>query len=68
MDKKDVCVICGAESPYYFSTPIDQRFGYIEGAGQGCFGKGDYTMNEYGKSHCSVGITIRNKQIHLMDI
>lgn len=33
----DKCVVCGAESPYKVSTPVDVRYGYIEGAGQGCF-------------------------------
>jgi len=35
--KKDICVICGKESPYTYSTHINLRIGYIEGAGQGCF-------------------------------
>lgn len=34
---KDLCVICGKESPYLVSTHIDLRIGYVEGAGQGCF-------------------------------
>lgn len=33
----DKCVICGKESPYKISTHIDHRYGYVEGAGQGCF-------------------------------
>lgn len=36
-DQKDVCVICGKESPYTRSTHIDHRIGYVEGGGQGCF-------------------------------
>jgi len=36
-DEYDKCVICGADSPYKVSTPIDMRYGYVEGAGQGCF-------------------------------
>lgn len=37
MDEKDICVICGQETPYLRSTPIDQRIGYVEGGGQGCY-------------------------------
>lgn len=33
----DHCVICGKQSPYTRSTHIDNRIGYIEGGGQGCF-------------------------------
>ncbi len=33
----DVCVECGDKTPYTIHTPIDQRIGYIEGSGQGCF-------------------------------
>lgn len=33
----DKCLICGKESPYLVSTHIDLRYGYIRGAGQGCF-------------------------------
>lgn len=33
----DHCVICGKQAPYTRSTPIDERVGYIEGAGQSCF-------------------------------
>jgi hypothetical protein len=36
-DGYDVCVICGEKSPYLLSTHIDERIGYVEGAGQGCF-------------------------------
>lgn len=41
---KDLCIICGNETPYEFETHIDYRFGYIEGAGQlcrKCYTKGD---------------------------
>lgn len=34
----DVCVVCGRETSYKRSTPIDMRIGYIEGAGQTCDG------------------------------
>lgn len=30
------CIICGEETIYRFSTPINQRKFYIEGAGQIC--------------------------------
>jgi len=33
----DHCVICGKQSPYTRNTPIQDRLGYIEGAGQSCF-------------------------------
>ncbi len=33
----DICVECGKVSPYLYSDHIDQRIGYVEGAGQGCF-------------------------------
>ena len=36
-DSFDKCVICGKETPYLVSTPIDYRIGYVEGGGQGCF-------------------------------
>jgi hypothetical protein len=33
---KDLCIMCGVETPYDFETHIDMRLGYIEGAGQLC--------------------------------
>jgi len=33
----DHCVICGKQSPYTRNTHIDERIGYVEGGGQGCF-------------------------------
>jgi len=35
-EEKELCVICGKETPYVRSTPIDMRYGYVEGAGQCC--------------------------------
>lgn len=35
-DPVEKCVICGADTPYRFSTPISQREFYIGGAGQMC--------------------------------
>lgn len=35
-DPIEKCVICGAETPYRFSTPISQREFYVEGSGQIC--------------------------------
>lgn len=35
--EKDKCVMCGKETPYFVTTHIDLRIGYIEGGGQGCF-------------------------------
>jgi hypothetical protein len=34
--EKDRCVICGKETEYTRDTHIDQRVGYVEGAGQLC--------------------------------
>jgi len=36
-DNYDECVICGKKTPYTRSTHIDLRYGYVEGAGQGCY-------------------------------
>jgi hypothetical protein len=33
---KDLCIMCGVETPYDFETHVDIRLGYIEGAGQLC--------------------------------
>ena len=33
---KDICVLCGVETPYNFETHIDYRYGYVEGTGQLC--------------------------------
>lgn len=39
MEKKfDKCVMCGKDTGYEVSYPIDLRHGYIEGAGQTCPG------------------------------
>jgi len=35
-DEYDHCVICNKKTPYLRSTHIDQRIGYVEGAGQLC--------------------------------
>ena len=35
-EEPESCVLCGKLSPYTFSTHIDMRHGYIEGAGQLC--------------------------------
>lgn len=34
--KMDRCVICGKETKYAKSVPIDERIGYIQGSGQLC--------------------------------
>ena len=34
--EKEKCVVCGADTPYDFSAPINEREFYIEGAGQLC--------------------------------
>jgi hypothetical protein len=35
--EKDICIICGKETPYLKTTHIDLRHGYVEGAGQACY-------------------------------
>ncbi len=37
LEERDKCVICGKESPYFRTTHIDYRIGYVEGGGQGCY-------------------------------
>lgn len=66
MDKKDVCILCGAETPYYFSTPIHLRNGYVEGAGQGCYSTPVDTWKD-GEFSCPDRVNARNKSIHLID-
>lgn len=34
----DKCIICGRITQYHYTTPIDLRRGYVEGAGQSCDG------------------------------
>ena len=41
---KDICVLCGVETPYDKTTHVDVRLGYIEGIGQlcsACWNKGN---------------------------
>lgn len=33
---REICVACGNETEYMFSTPINKRQHYVEGAGQLC--------------------------------
>jgi hypothetical protein len=33
---KDNCVLCGVETPYNLTANINNRYFYIEGAGQLC--------------------------------
>jgi len=35
-DQVEMCVLCGAETPYKFYEHIDMRYGYVEGCGQLC--------------------------------
>lgn len=37
LDDFDKCVLCSKLSPYFKTTHIDHRIGYVEGSGQGCF-------------------------------
>ena len=34
--KKEKCVVCTNDTPYTKETPIEQRYYYVEGAGQLC--------------------------------
>jgi hypothetical protein len=36
-DEPERCLVCGEFTPYLKSTHIDMRYGFIEGAGQGCY-------------------------------
>lgn len=36
-NSKEKCVLCGVETTYEVSVPVDYRTGYIEGVGQLCF-------------------------------
>ena len=35
-EEKDICVLCGCETPYNKEDHIDRRYHYVEGAGQLC--------------------------------
>lgn len=35
--KYDLCTICGKKTPYRLDTPIENRIGYVENEGQGCY-------------------------------
>lgn len=35
-DKREICVIFGAETVYYVGTPTHERRNYVEGFGQLC--------------------------------
>lgn len=32
----ETCILCGANTSVKVSTPIENRYGYVEGAGQCC--------------------------------
>ena len=34
--EKDICVLCGRETPHYKDEQVAARYNYIEGAGQLC--------------------------------
>ena len=34
--EKDYCYLCQRETPFYKDDPIENRYNYIEGAGQLC--------------------------------
>lgn len=42
----EICISCGEETDVRIDTPIDQRYGYIEGAGQVC-SRCSYTNQQY---------------------
>lgn len=33
---KEICVMCGVETPYDINDHVDFRFGYVDGLGQTC--------------------------------
>jgi hypothetical protein len=33
----ELCLTCGKKTPYRLDTPIEERVGYIENEGQGCY-------------------------------
>lgn len=35
-DRIELCVLCGAETPYKFYEHVDMRQGYVDGCGQLC--------------------------------
>lgn len=35
-EEKDRCMVCGVETSYTKDTPVEERFCYVEGAGQLC--------------------------------
>lgn len=47
--EKELCVLCGAETPYNINDHIDMRQHYIEGAGQLCAKCYDVTYNKIKK-------------------
>ena len=42
----DRCVVCGAETPFQRSTPVERRTDYIEGIGQLCCRCAEELRNE----------------------
>lgn len=65
MNDKDVCILCGCETPYNRNTPISQRHGYIEGAGQTCYVSSIDDLRR-GDFKCPQGVDKRNKKIHII--
>ena len=35
-EEQDLCILCGEETGYARSTPVDMRKHYVDGAGQLC--------------------------------
>ena len=35
-DNRELCILCKTETPYHFSTDIEYRSHFVEGAGQLC--------------------------------
>lgn len=52
---KDKCVSCGEDTMYDVSTHIDERYGYIEGAGQLCAPCYD---SIYSRKHIAIPVSL----------
>ena len=55
----EICILCGEATNVDINTPIDFRFGYVEGAGQCC--ETCYNNTRFGASAEYVANTMRNR-------
>ena len=37
-EKYETCIVCGIKTDIKVNEPIDNRYGYVQGAGQLCYG------------------------------